>query len=477
MSQDQTLTVLLDRFAASLPVDRRMALEDISGSLAHTAMLETVHILSKDEAASIRAGLRTLAGRVRAGTFPFDVAAEDIHMNVEQALAKEIGPTAGKLHTGRSRNDQVALDVRLYLRARVLEIVEQLCAFERVLIETARRHLDVILPGYTHLQRAQPVLLAHHLLAYGWMFARDAERLIDGWKRLNVLPLGAGALAGTGFPLDRELVARLLAFDGVCENSMDAVSDRDFIVEFLAAAALCATHLSRLGEELILWSSAEFGFIELAKPFCTGSSIMPQKRNPDMAELGRGKTGRIYGALFGMLTVLKGLPLTYNKDLQECKEGMIDAADTLRDTLAVFTPMVETARFNAAGMRRAADLSYANATDLADYLAGRGIPFREAHGIVKRMVEAGISAGKLLEEFSLEELQAFTPVIGADVYQLLDTGAVVAARKTGGGTARDQVEAQIPRLEADVQGAERWRTEENGKVERALHELWEGEPS
>jgi len=471
--QQQDIQALVERYGASIPFDHELALDDICGSLAHAAMLTRAGVLSEEDGRLLQAGLKSIAQSIRSGSFIYQLAREDIHMNIEQALAEQIGTPAGRLHTARSRNDQVALDMRLYLRRRTLEILERLSDLQRVLAELAARHLETIVAGYTHMQRAQPVLLAHHLLAYGWMVARDAERLRDGFKRINRLPLGAGALAGTSFPLDREHTAQLLAFDGLCENSMDAVSDRDFVVEFLAAAALCAAHISRLGEELVLWSSAEFGFITMNRAFCTGSSMMPQKRNPDMAELARGKTGRVYGALIGMLTVLKGLPLTYNKDLQEDKEGVFDAARTLIDTLSVVSAMIETVEIKADVMRSAADGSYANATDLADYLTRRGVPFREAHGAVKRLVEHALEIGKPLDQFALAELREFAPAADEDVYAYLNTAAIVAVRRSRGGTARVEVEKQLERFTAQLDAAEAWRSETAERLKNAESKLWE----
>ena len=454
--EENDIRKIIEEFGASIYFDKEMAHEDIMGSLAQVAMLNKISVLTDEEAATLKRGLSDLAKQVEEGSFIFDPTYEDIHMNIEKALFAVVGEVAGKLHTGRSRNDQVALDMRLYLRNQVLKIVSGLIKLQKALLEQAKKHSNTILPGYTHLQRAQPVLLAHHLMAYAWMFNRDSNRLIDAWKRLNTLPLGSGALAGSTFPLDREYVADLLAFDSICENSMDGVSDRDFILEFLACASIFMVHISRISEEFILWSSDEFGFLDLDRRFCSGSSIMPQKINPDMAELSRGKAGRIFGNLMGMLTVIKGLPLAYNKDLQEDKEGMFDTVKTINQVLKVFTPMIATATFNTERMRQAADLSYANATDLADYLAKKGIPFREAHGIVKKLVISAHESGRALEDLPLSELQEFSPVIADDVYQILKTEAVVAARDTHGGTAPTQVKLQAERLAAAITELEDW---------------------
>jgi argininosuccinate lyase len=434
---------LVQRFNASIDIDRELAIEDIDGSLAHATMLAEQGILSAEEAEQIATGLEAIRAEIAAGDFAWSVALEDVHMNVERALTDRIGPVGGKLHTARSRNDQVATDFRLWLKRRTLALAEQLHTLQGVFVALAERELGVILPGYTHLQVAQPILLSHHLLAYVEMFARDRERLLDGVKRTDVSPLGAGALAGTGFPIDRARTAELLGFSSVARNSLDAVSDRDFAAEFLATASIAMMHLSRLSEELILWSSQEFGFVTLPDSHTTGSSIMPQKKNPDVSELIRGKTGRVYGALLGLLTTLKGLPLTYNKDMQEDKEGVIDAAATLSVCLQLTADMLPKATFHAERMRHAAGRAYSNATDLADYLARKGLPFRDAHEAVGKMVALAIDEGLDLQELPLDRLQAIEARIGEDVYGALALDAVVDARGSYGGTARREVERQL----------------------------------
>lgn len=439
---------LVEEYTASIGFDRRLAAEDLEGSLAHVKMLGRCGILPEEDVARIVEGLEELRRRLEAGTLTFDVAHEDVHMNMEKHLIDLIGPVGGKLHTGRSRNDQVALDMHLYLRREVDEILELLADLQRALTEAAERHLDVIVPGYTHLQRAQPVLLAHHLLAYFWMFARDAERLRDARKRIDMMPLGAGALAGTTFPIDREFVARELGFARLYENSMDAVSDRDFILEFLADASILMMHLSRLSEELILWSSAEFGFIELDDAYCTGSSIMPQKKNPDVAELVRGKTGRVYGHLMGLLTVMKGLPLAYNKDLQEDKEGMFDTVDTLKGALVLFAGMIRTMQVRRERLARAVAEDFSNATDLADYLVRKGLPFRQAHEVIGKLVLHCERRSCYLNELSLEEYREFSDLFEADLYEVLDPRRVVDARNVRGGTGTGAVREQLEKAKS-----------------------------
>lgn len=434
---------LVEEYTASISFDQKMWRQDIVGSLAHVAMLGKCGILPMEEVRQIIAGLKKVKEKIERGQAEFLVAHEDVHMNIEKMLIEEIGPVGGKLHTGRSRNDQVALDMHLYLREKLMEIIQLAMYLQEALVEQANQHLDTVMPGYTHLQRAQPVLFGYHLMAYVSMLQRDIERMTETWKRVNVLPLGAGALAGTTFPIDRAFVAEMLQFDGIYQNSMDAVSDRDFIVEFLADASLIMTHLSRLCEELVIWSSQEFSFVELDDAFCTGSSIMPQKKNPDVAELVRGKTGRVYGNLFGLLTVLKGLPLAYNKDMQEDKEGMFDTVATIHGALALLTPMIQTMHVKTDRMRQAVTNDFSNATDLADYLVRKDMPFRQAHEVVGRTVLYCIEQQKYLLDLSLEEFQSFSEVIGADVYEALAVETVVNARNVLGGTARNQVEAQI----------------------------------
>lgn len=447
---------LVEQYTASIGFDQLLAEEDIAGSLAHVAMLGKQEIIGAEEAEQIAAGLKAVLESIRAGEHTFDVADEDIHMSVERALIERIGPVGGKLHTGRSRNDQVATDMHLYVRSQTVTMVKLLHALQEALVGQAKANIDTILPGYTHLQRAQPILLAHHLMAYVWMFQRDISRLQDSLKRVNLLPLGAGAIAGTTFPIDRQFVAQQLGFDGVYPNSMDAVSDRDFVVEFLSISALIMTHLSRLCEELVLWMSTEFGFVELDDAFCTGSSMMPQKKNPDVAELVRGKTGRVYGNLVGLLTVLKGLPLTYNKDMQEDKEGIFDTVATLDGALRLMAPMIATMKVNAARMKAAVAADFSNATDLADYLVRRGLPFRQAHEVVGKTVLYAIQQGKFLLDLTLEEYQQFSPLIDNRVYARLDPLAVVGARYSEGGTAKPQVLAQIELAEAELGKTVAW---------------------
>lgn len=434
---------LVEEYTASISFDQQMWRQDIVGSLAHVAMLGKCGILPMEEVRQIIAGLKKVKEKIERGQAQFLVAHEDVHMNIEKMLIEEIGPVGGKLHTGRSRNDQVALDMHLYLREKLMEIIQLAMYLQEALLDQASQHLDTVMPGYTHLQRAQPVLFGYHLMAYVSMLQRDIERMTETWKRVNVLPLGAGALAGTTFPIDRTFVAELLQFDGIYQNSMDAVSDRDFIVEFLADSSLLMTHLSRMCEELVIWSSQEFSFVELDDEFSTGSSIMPQKKNPDVAELVRGKTGRVYGNLIGLLTVLKGLPLAYNKDMQEDKEGMFDTVATLHGALALMTPMIQSMQVKTERMRQAVTQDFSNATDLADYLVRKNMPFRQAHEVVGRTVLYCIEHQKFLLDMSLAEFQSFSGVIGEDVYEALAVETVVNARNVLGGTARNQVEAQI----------------------------------
>lgn len=447
---------LVEEYTASIGFDQALAEEDIQGSLAHVTMLGKCGIVPEEDAETIRQGLKKVLAKIRSGEVVFSVSDEDIHMNIEKNLIDEIGPVGGKLHTGRSRNDQVATDMHLYLRKRVVALTAMLQELQASLITQAKDNVDTIVPGYTHLQRAQPILFAHHLMAYVSMFARDAERLMDSYKRINVLPLGAGALAGTTFPIDRHFVAEQLGFDGVYENSLDAVSDRDFIVEFLANASLIMTHLSRLSEELVLWSSTEFSFVELDDAFCTGSSIMPQKKNPDVPELVRGKTGRIYGNLMGLLTVLKSLPLAYNKDMQEDKEGMFDTVATLEGALQLFAPMIATMKVNKGRMREAVNKDFSNATDIADFLVGKGMPFRQAHEVIGKTVLYCIQNNKYLLDLTLAEFQQFSELFDDAIYDVLQPEAVVNARNVYGGTATVQVVAAIERSESALQSAKEW---------------------
>ncbi|WP_099159183.1 argininosuccinate lyase [Virgibacillus ndiopensis] len=447
---------LVDEYTASIHFDKKLVQYDIQGSLAHVEMLKVCGIISGEDAATIAEGLKSVAIKVEHGEAELLEEHEDIHMNVEKLLIEEVGPVGGKLHTGRSRNDQVALDMRLYLRDALVEISELLMDVQKSLYKQAQNNLDTVLPGYTHLQRAQPVLFAHHMMAYVFMFQRDVDRLFDSYKRVNKSPLGAGALAGTTFPIDRHLVAEKLHFDGICENSLDAVSDRDFVVEFLSNASLISMHLSRLCEELVQWSSAEFNFIELDDAFSTGSSMMPQKKNPDVAELVRGKTGRVYGHLIGMLTTLKGLPLAYNKDMQEDKEGMFDTVETLRGALALFAPMIETMHVKKETMYQAVSKDFSNATDLADYLVGKGMPFRESHAVVGQVVLHCIEHDKFLLDLSIEDFQEFSELVEVDIFEILSPEAVVNARDVAGGTAKVRVEEQLKMVERLFEKNREW---------------------
>jgi argininosuccinate lyase len=428
-----------EAFTASLAFDRRLWPHDIEGSRAWARALHRARLLTEDELAALLRGLDAVQAELADGRFPFRQELEDIHLNIERRLTELAGPVGGKLHTGRSRNDQIALDERLYLRE-ILGLVDRgVRDVQAALLERAEEHLDAPMPGYTHLQRAQPVLLAHHLLAYVFMLQRDRERLADCARRNNVLPLGAAALAGAAFPIDREALARDLGFDAPSANSLDAVSDRDHLIEFLAAGAVLGMHLSRLAADLALWATSEFGFVEFSDAFATGSSIMPQKKNPDVAELIRGKAGRLYGNLMSLLTVMKGLPLTYNSDMQEDKEAFFDTVDTLEAVLRVLPPMLRSLTFRVERMREAAGANYSTATDLADYLVRKGLPFREAHEIVGRVVRHGIANKRELGEMSLEELRGFSPLIGADVHAALSVEASLAARAVTGGTAPEAV--------------------------------------
>jgi argininosuccinate lyase len=428
-----------ERFTASLGFDRRLWPHDIAGSVAWAAALARAGVLAEDERQAIVKGLAAVREELATGRFPFRQELEDIHMNIERRLTELVGPVGGKLHTGRSRNDQIALDERLYLRDAVERVVEGLRRTQEALVAHAERTVDTPMPGYTHLQRAQPVVLAHHLLAYVFMLQRDRERFGQCRARADVLPLGSGALAGTGFAVDREALARDLGFASASPNSLDAVSDRDYLVEFLAAGAIVGMHLSRLAADLTLWATVEFGFVEFADAFATGSSIMPQKKNPDVAELIRGKSGRLTGNLVALLTTLKGLPLAYNSDMQEDKEPFFDSVDTLEAMLTVLPPMLASLTFHTERMRRAAGEHFSTATDLADYLVRKGLPFREAHEVVGRVVLHATRAGTTLEQLSVGDLRAFSPLIEADVTQVLTVEASLRARAVTGGTAPSAV--------------------------------------
>ncbi|WP_216828934.1 argininosuccinate lyase [Alkalihalobacterium elongatum] len=438
----------VDEFGASIGFDQLLVEEDIEGSLAHVKMLGKCGILAEDEVKKITEGLKKILVKAQNGELEYSVQNEDIHLNVEKFLIDEIGPVGGKLHTGRSRNDQVATDMHLYLRKQMEEILSEIKSLQNVLVVQAKQHVETLIPGYTHLQRAQPVSFAHHLMAYFWMLERDYNRFADGLKRVNISPLGAGALAGTTFPIDRHYSAELLGFDGIYENSLDAVSDRDFILEFLSGSSILMMHLSRLCEEIILWSSQEFRFIELDDAFATGSSIMPQKKNPDMAELIRGKTGRVYGSLFSLLTILKGLPLAYNKDMQEDKEGMFDAVTTVKGSLKIFTGMIETMTVNTEVMETATHSDFSNATELADYLASKGMPFRDAHEVVGKLVLHCIQQGHFLLDLPFADYKEASALFEEDIYEFLQPKTVVARRNSAGGTGFAQVQLALEKAES-----------------------------
>ena len=447
----EPMSELVKRYTSSVFFDKRLWQADIAGSLAHAHMLATQAIISAQDLADIQRGMAQITAEIESGAFEWKLDLEDVHLNIEARLTQIVGMAGKRLHTGRSRNDQVATDVRLWLRSEIDLISELLVGLQKALIAAATDHTETILPGFTHLQVAQPVSFAHHLLAYVEMFARDAERMSDVRRRTNRLPLGSAALAGTGYPLDRERVARALGMVDahgaaqVCHNSLDAVSDRDFAMEFAAAASICMVHISRLSEELIIWMSQNFGFIQLADRFTTGSSIMPQKKNPDVPELARGKTGRVVGHLMGLITLMKGQPLAYNKDNQEDKEPLFDTVDTLKDTLRIFAEMMGGVTVNAVAMEAAARRGYATATDLADYLVKKGLAFRDAHEVVAHAVKTAQSLGVDLSELPLATLQTFNPAVEADVFEVLSLKGSLAARNTQGGTAPERVRAEIAR--------------------------------
>ncbi|SFN81155.1 argininosuccinate lyase [Formivibrio citricus] len=441
----EPVSELVKRYTASVTFDCRMAEVDIQGSLAHAAMLNKVGVLSAEDLAAIQRGMAEILDDIRNGSFEWSIDLEDVHMNIERRLTEKVGDAGKRLHTGRSRNDQVATDIRLYLRGAIDVILGLVRELQASLLQLAEKHAETVMPGFTHLQVAQPITFGHHMLAYVEMLGRDAERLADARKRVNRLPLGAAALAGTTYPIDRHLTAELLGFDGVCENSLDAVSDRDFAIEFTAASALAMTHLSRLSEELVLWMSPRFGFIDIADRFCTGSSIMPQKKNPDVPELVRGKTGRVNGALISLLTLMKSQPLAYNKDNQEDKEPLFDTVDTLTDTLRIYADMMRGVTVKPDAMARAVRQGFATATDLADYLVKKGLPFRDAHEIVARAVRYAEEEKKDLAELQLVELATFSPLIEADVLPVLTPQGSLASRDHVGGTAPRQVKLQIAR--------------------------------
>ncbi|MED1604760.1 argininosuccinate lyase [Cytobacillus kochii] len=440
----------VDEFGASISFDQELVQEDLQGSIAHVTMLSANGIISEEDAEKIKSGLQTLQEKAANEEIEYSVKLEDIHLNLESALTELVGPVGGKLHTARSRNDQVATDMHLYLKKQVQTIIMLVEELQNALLTQAEANVETVMPGYTHLQRAQPISFAHHLMAYFWMLDRDKQRYQESLKRINISPLGAGALAGTTFPIDRYQTAELLGFEGIYENSLDAVSDRDFILEFLSTSSTLMMHLSRLSEELILWSSQEFQFIELDDSFATGSSIMPQKKNPDMAELIRGKTGRVYGNLMGMLTVLKGLPLAYNKDMQEDKEGMFDTVKTVVGSLKIFVGMIETMKVKTTQMEKATKNDFSNATELADYLSSKGVPFREAHEIVGKLVLTCVQKGCFLMDLSLEEYRDVNDLFEEDIYRVLDPYTAVERRNSAGGTGFDQVRIAIDKAKAKL---------------------------
>jgi len=440
----------VEEYTASIQYDWRLFPYDIAGSVAHAAMLGKTGIIEEAESRRIIAGLKSILQEIADGKFSFSLELEDIHMNIESRLIRKIGPVGGKLHTARSRNDQVALDLRMYLRDEIIEIRRLLRDLQRTIIALAERNQDTVMPGYTHMQRAQPVLFGHHLLAYYEMFERDRERLVDCYRRVNVMPLGSGALAGTVLPIDRKMVANLLGFNGLTENSMDAVSDRDFAIEFVSACSQIMVHISRLAEELVLWSTAEFGFITITDAFTTGSSIMPQKKNPDVAELSRGKAGRVFGNLTALLVLMKGLPLSYNRDMQEDKEPVFDTADTVTQTLAVVAGMLAGMDVHREAMKHASEDGFITATDLADYLVRKGLPFRQAHEVVGRAVLRALSLKCGLKDLSLVEYKKLSSLIKNDVYQSLSVAASVGRRKSQGGTAPANLKKRLAVLKKHV---------------------------
>ena len=439
----KTTDEMINEFQASIGFDRRMYREDIAGSLAHAAMLAKVGILSEEDRAAIEKGLKDILAQIEHGDFDFSVALEDIHMNIEKRLTDAIGDAGSRLHTARSRNDQVALDTHLFVRHAVVDVMAHIRALQQALTESAAQHRDVIMPGYTHLQRAQPILFSHHLMAYFGMLARDFERFQGVYARTDIMPLGAGALAGTTLPIDRQFVAQRLHFERIYTNSLDAVSDRDYILEFLSAASILMVHLSRLSEEIILWCSREFSFVELDDAHCTGSSMMPQKKNPDVSELVRGKTGRVVGHLMAMLMAVKGLPLAYNKDLQEDKEGLFDTIETVKFSLAVYAQLIRGMKLREDVMRHAVEADYSNATDLADYLVRKGLPFRKAHAVAGQAVALCIARGIYLAELPIADYQQLSPLFAEDIYDAISPETCVSCRNSYGGTSYEQAEMQL----------------------------------
>jgi len=441
---------MVEDFTSSIDIDKRLYSYDIEGSIAHCRMLAKTSIISEADASALIEGLVAIKREIDRGKFRFDNSLEDIHMHIEARLIQKVGKVAQKLHTARSRNDQVVLDVRMYLRDETLKTIKRLVMLTKIIVDLAKTYMDVILPGYTHLQRAQPVLLSHHFMAYYEMFSRDIDRFKEGLKRINVLPLGSAALAGTTYPIDREYTAQLLDFPKISANSIDAVSDRDFIIEFISAASICMIHLSRLSEEFILWSSSEFGFIELPDSFATGSSIMPQKKNPDVPELVRGKSGRVFGDLVSLLTMMKSLPLSYNRDMQEDKTALFNTVDILTECIEIYIKMLPKLKINQEVMQQAASRGFLNATDMADYLVAGGMPFRQAHGCVGKAVAYASRLKKELHELTLEELQSFSSHIKKDIFDILTTDQMINRRTSFGGTASVCVKAAIKAAEKEL---------------------------
>jgi len=442
---------LAEAFTSSIEIDRRLYAYDIKGSIAHCKMLAKTGIITQEEASELTRGLDQIKTEIEAGNFRFDDSLEDIHMHIEDRLSQIVGTVARKLHTARSRNDQVALDARMYLRAETVNVIDLLRELRKAFTALAKDHPAVVLPGYTHLQRAQPVLLSHHLMAYYEMFSRDAERFTDCLKRINVMPLGSAALAGTTYPIDRHYTAELLNFPKVSQNSMDSVADRDFVIEFMSAASICMMHLSRISEELILWSSSEFAFAELSDAFSTGSSIMPQKKNPDVPELVRGKTGSVFGNLFALLTIMKSLPLAYNRDMQEDKKPLFETVDTLKACLKIYTAMLPDMTIKKENMGLATSTGFLNATDMADYLVAKGMPFREAHNCAGKAVSYALSQQKELHELSLEEVRKFSSLMAEDIFDFLTIEQMISRRKSFGGTAPENVMAAIRKAESELE--------------------------
>ncbi|MBW1842340.1 MAG: argininosuccinate lyase, partial [Deltaproteobacteria bacterium] len=442
---------LVESFTSSIDVDKRLYAYDIEGSIAHCKMLTKAGIITEEDASVLIQGLGKIRLEIERGKFQFDDGLEDIHMHIEARLVNEVGKVAQKLHTARSRNDQVVLDVRMYLRDETVNILKRLAELRTVILDMAERHMDTVMPGYTHLQRAQPVLLSHHLMAYYEMFSRDADRFRDSLERTNVMPLGSAALAGTTYPIDREYTAKLLGFPKVSKNSIDAVSDRDFIIEFLSAASLCMVHFSRMSEEMILWASSEFGFADLPDAFATGSSIMPQKKNPDVPELVRGRTGRVFGDLLSVLTLMKSLPLSYNRDMQEDKAPLFNSVDILKSCIEVYIHMLPELKINKDVMQKAAAEGFLNATDMADYLVTLGVPFRQAHGCVGKAVRYALDKKKELHELTLKELKSFSSLIENDIFDLLKTREMIDRRKSFGGTATENVLAAVKTAKKDLE--------------------------